>query len=133
MAKLKNEDFRINPAASGTNAIKIRADVCKCGDTICDYTLQIPAAVTTIELDDDYIGHELLLLQAAYNVNAPEAALLETELKQLFDGVAENVSALYNSGTGTIDIAVKGSQVSIKSANAVYPFTKSACRGTGNQ
>lgn len=132
MAKLTNEDFRLNPEASATNAIKIRADVCKCGATICNYSLQMSSGITKINLGGAYDGNDLQFTQPIYDLNTTDADKLQSELRQLLQGLTESITVVYNTMTGTMDLTITGSQIEMKDANDAYPFSQANCRGTGH-
>lgn len=131
MARLKNEQLILSGDAASENAIQFRADNCKCGATQCDYTAEVSAAVTVVDLGGDFDGNVLDLPEASYAVSAPGAAALEADLKVLLDGVAENVEVVYtDAGTDTLTVTVTNSIIVLKELNNTV-FTASNCGGTG--
>lgn len=130
MAKKQNADFRANPSAS-EGSLKVRADVCKCGATKCDYTATVTAAITAVNLAGDYDGHEVQLPAASYAVSSNGAAALETALKAELEGVVDDVDVTYNDlSTDTLVVTITGSLLEFKNLNGSANFTESNCRGT---
>ncbi len=131
MAALKNIDFKANPEASSNNAISVRADVCKCGKTKCDYTAQVTAAVTAVNLDGDYDGDKVYLPAASYAVSGPGATALKLALQAQLEGMVDNISTdivvtYTDTTTDTLDVTITNSLLEFKTLNAVA-FTKSNC------
>jgi|GEM_PF-4003286 len=132
MAKLANNQFTINPDKNA-GTLQIRADVCKCGATKCNYTQTVTAAITAINLNGDWDGDELLLDAASYPVSADGAADLEASIRVTLDGLIDDVEVVYtDTTTDTLAVTVTGSLIPLKNINGSGSFTVSGCAGTGN-
>jgi hypothetical protein len=127
--KLKNGDLKANP--SKNNLLNVRLDVCKCGKTVCDYTVEVTAAVAGIFLGQAFNGMELALPAASYAVTAAGAATLKKDLLVLLDGVVQSVAVTLQANGADPDsllIVIAGSLVAMGSINGTADFVKTNCK-----